>query len=156
MSNKKQIASRLRLPAALAIGVVIGSSMPSASAWLTQTMGGDSAYKSPGSELRIEMLLDREILGGDEVEVGIITFPAGTNSGDHKHGATEIFYVLSGELQHVVNGTNHRLAPGDIGFVRPPDAVNHIVSEQAGETKAIVIWAPGGEGTRIVERWQAQ
>lgn len=109
-------------------------------------------YESPGGT-RIRLLLDSSNLGGEEIEIGEITLPSGTNSGSHPHGSTEIFYVLSGELDHVVNGEHHLLKPGMLGFVRPPDEVTHIVPGDE-PVKALVIWAPGGEAHRIVSRWQ--
>ena len=112
-----------------------------------------SVYESPSSGTRIRMLLEEANLGGKEVEIGEITFPPGVNSGEHLHGATEIFYMLSGELEHVVDGKSHLLKPGMLGFVRPPAKVNHIVSGKE-PTKALVIWAPGGEAHRIVDRWK--
>ena len=112
-----------------------------------------SVYESPTSGTRIRMLLEEANLGGKEVEIGEITFPAGVNSGEHLHGATEIFYVLSGELDHVVDGKSHLLKPGMLGFVRPPAKVNHVVPGKEG-AKALVIWAPGGEAHRIVDRWK--
>ncbi len=54
-------------------------------------------YQSPTSGSTIRMLLDEGNLGGKEIDIGEITFPAGVNSGEHLHGATEIFYVLSGQ-----------------------------------------------------------
>ena len=111
-------------------------------------------YKSP-SGTTIEMLLNESNLGGDEIEIGVITFQPGANSGAHPHGSTEIFYVLSGELEHVVNGKSHLLKPGMLGFVRPPDQVNHIVPGDE-PTRALVIWAPGGEAERIVRTWEKQ
>ena len=110
-------------------------------------------YESPTSGTKIRMLLEEANLGGKEVEIGEITFPAGVNSGEHLHGATEIFYVLSGELEHVVDGKSHLLKPGMLGFVRPPAKVNHVVSGKE-PAKALVIWAPGGEAHRIVDRWK--
>jgi quercetin dioxygenase-like cupin family protein len=110
-------------------------------------------YESPTSGTRIKMLLDEANLGGKEIEIGEITFPPGANSGEHLHGATEIFYVLSGELEHVVDGKKNVLRPGMLGFVRPPAKVNHVVPGKEA-TKALVIWAPGGEGRRIVEKWK--
>jgi len=92
-------------------------------------------------------------LGGAEVELGELTFPAGADSWDHAHGSTEIFYVLSGELEHVVNGRSTLLKPGAVGFVRPPDKVRHKTGSAGA--KALVIWAPGGEAARVTSRWQA-
>jgi quercetin dioxygenase-like cupin family protein len=112
----------------------------------------EQRYKSAsGTELR--MLVGAAELGGSEVELGELTFPAGADSGDHAHGSTEIFYVLSGELEHVVNGRSTVLKPGTVGFVRPPDQVRHKTGKAGA--KALVIWAPGGEAARITSRWQA-
>ena len=49
---------------------------------------------------------------------------------------TEIFYVLEGELEHVVNGESHTLMPGMLGYVKPPDRVNHIVAPDGSPTGA--------------------
>ncbi len=113
-----------------------------------------ASYVSPGGTT-LRILLDKAALGGSEVEVGEITFQAGADSGDHVHGATEIFYVLSGELEHVVNGKTLTLGPGMIGHVRPPDTVRHRVPGRTA-VKALVIWAPGGEAERITSRWRRQ
>ncbi len=59
-----------------------------------QSMEKGDSYISPGSGTRIRMLLDEATLG-------------------HVHGATEIFYVLSGELEHVVNGKSYILKEGE-------------------------------------------
>jgi quercetin dioxygenase-like cupin family protein len=128
-------------------GLTVGAFLPSQDMSLS-----GHVYESPGGT-RIRMLLEEVNLGGSEVEIGEITFPPGVNSGEHLHGATEIFYVLSGELEHVVDGKSHVLKPGMLGFVRPPAKVNHIVSGKE-PTRALVIWAPGGEAHRIVDRWK--
>jgi quercetin dioxygenase-like cupin family protein len=134
---------------AFGLGIALGARIS------TSTQGMElsgETYQSPGGTT-IRLLLDEHNLGGSEVDVGEITFPAGSNSGSHPHGATEIFYVLSGELDHVVNGKSHLLKPGMLGFVRPPDQVNHVVPGNE-PVKALVIWAPGGEAHRIVDRWK--
>lgn len=120
--------------------------------WLAHA-AQETRHKSPtGVELRL--LLGPADLKGSEVELGEITFPAGADSGDHVHGSTEVFYVLAGELEHVVNGRSMLLKPGMVGFVKPPDTVRHKTGP-GGPVKALVIWAPGGEAARIVSRWQA-
>jgi quercetin dioxygenase-like cupin family protein len=78
-------------------------------------------------------------------------FPPNTDSGDHKHGAIEIFYVVSGELEHVVNGQSQRLEPGMSGFVKPPDTVRHKTGPAGA--KVVVVWVPGVEASRIAARW---
>ena len=108
-----------------------------------------------GSGTVIKMLLDASNLGTSEIEVGEITFPAVTSpTTGHRHGATEIFYVIEGVLGHVVNGTEHRLEPGMVGVVKPTDEVMHRVL--VAPVRAVVIWVPGGEGNRVqpAENWR--
>jgi mannose-6-phosphate isomerase-like protein (cupin superfamily) len=115
---------------------------------------GTRIFEAP-SGLSIRMLVEASNLGSGEVEVGEITIPAGSGAArqGHRHGAIEIFYILSGELDHIVNGESHLLKPGDVGMVRPGDSVVHRVpgSEPA---RALVIWAPGGEAERIAPGMQ--
>ena len=108
-----------------------------------------TTYRSPtGTTLRL--VLDSTNVG-KEISVGEITFPPNTDSGDHQHGAIEIFYVLSGELEHVVNGTSQILKPGMVGFVKPPDKIRHKTGPAGA--KAVVMWVPGVEGSKIASRW---
>ena len=88
------------------------------------------------------------------VDIGILTFPEGTNTGDHQHPQTEIFFVLDGQLEHVVNGESTILDPGELGSVSPPDFVNHVTADGIGATRALVIWAPAGNAGSIASRWQ--
>ena len=108
-----------------------------------------TTYRSPGGTV-LKLILDDANVGG-EVSLGEITFPPNIDSGEHAHGAIEIFYVLSGELEHVVNGTSQILKPGMAGFVKPPDRIRHKTG--AAGAKAVVIWVPGEEAKRIVSRW---
>ena len=100
--------------------------------------------------LTIKVLVEAANLGGSEVEVGEITFLGGPRAPGqgHLHESIEIFYVLSGTMNHVVNGESHILEPGMVGIVRPGDRVAHGVSSTE-PVKALVIWAPGGEVDRI-------
>jgi quercetin dioxygenase-like cupin family protein len=109
-------------------------------------------YRSPtGATLRL-MLSDANV--GAEVSVGELTFPPNADSGDHVHGAIEILYVLSGELEHVVNGKSEILAPGMIGYVKPPDRIRHKTG--AAGAKVLVAWVPGEEARKIIARWQKE
>jgi quercetin dioxygenase-like cupin family protein len=98
------------------------------------------------------MLMNSDMFRGTELEIGEITFVPNTDSGDHVHGATETFYVLEGELEHIVNGQSVKLTAGMIGTVRPPDKVRHKTGPAGA--KALVIWAPAGEAARIASRWK--
>jgi len=108
-----------------------------------------TTYRSPsGTTLRL--VLDSTNVG-KEISVGEISFPPNTDSGDHQHGAIEIFYVLSGELEHVVNGKSEILKPGMVGYVKPPDKIRHKTGPAGA--KAVVMWVPGVEGNKIAARW---
>jgi quercetin dioxygenase-like cupin family protein len=128
------------------VAVLLSISAATAAAQSGKT--GD-AYRSPGGAT-LRLLLDDSNVG-PEVSVGELTFPPNTDSGDHIHGAIEMFYVLSGELEHVVNGTSYVLKPGMTGYVRPPDKIRHKTG--ATGAKVIVVWVPGDEAKKIAARW---
>jgi len=147
--------SRRRAGLALALTATLGLAAGFAAGRSTAAVqAADLGRFVSASGTELELLLSESNLGGGEVQIGVITWPPGANSGNHPHGATEVFYVLEGELEHVVDGVSEILGPGDLGFVRPPSEVNHITSPDAGPVRALVIWAPGGEGTRIVGNWE--
>ena len=106
-------------------------------------------YRSPGGST-LRLFLDESNVG-PEVSIGELTFPPNADSGDHAHGAIEMFYVLSGELEHVVNGKSYILGPGMTGYVRPPDKIRHKTG--AAGAKVIVVWVPGDEAKKIAARW---
>ena len=103
----------------------------------------------PGG-VKIKMLVEHSTLGGDEVEIGEITFPAGyKKSPRHRHGQVEIFYVRSGRLGHEVNGVKKVIESGMVGIVRPGDRVVHSV-ESDEPVHALVIWTPRGEAEALI------
>ncbi|HJO18192.1 MAG: cupin domain-containing protein [Arenicellales bacterium] len=138
---------RQRTYAVVACLVCFGAGM------FAQTATDIVSYQSGPNGTRLDVLFDGPAMGA-EVDVGRMTFPPGTNSGDHSHGVTEIFYILEGTLEHVVNGESNILTEGMLGYVKPPDVVSHIVDTDGPPTKALVIWVPGGEAARIGTRWQ--
>jgi quercetin dioxygenase-like cupin family protein len=107
-------------------------------------------YRAPGGTT-LRLMLDEANLGA-EASLGELTFPPNSDSGEHTHGAIEIFYVVKGELEHVVNGSSQLLKPGMAGFVKPPDRVRHKTGP-AGAT-AVVVWVPGAEGRSLASRWK--
>jgi quercetin dioxygenase-like cupin family protein len=111
-----------------------------------------TTYRSPGGTT-LRLMLDETNLGA-EASVGEMIFPPNTDSGDHQHGAIEIFYVVSGQLEHVVNGRSEILKPGMAGFVRPPDKVRHKTGPAGA--KVVVMWVPGDEGRKLASRWQRE
>ena len=124
----------------------------------------DTTYKRSSAGTRvlendagtvIRILVERSVLGDSGVEIAEATLPVGAGAGvaSHRHGVTEMIYVVSGELDHVVNGTAHRLTPGMVGIVKPSDTVIHRVVGQT-PVKVLLIWAPGGEVERLAQRFR--
>ena len=111
-----------------------------------------TTYRAPGGTT-LRLMLDESNVGGD-VTLGEMVFPPNSDSGDHKHGAIEMFYVVSGELDHVVNGKSQLLKPGMSGFVKPPDSVRHKTGPAGA--KVVVVWVPGDEGKKIAARWKVE
>src|SRR5262245_46740933 len=111
-----------------------------------------TTYRAP-SGVTLRLMLDETNLG-TEASVGEMIFPANLDSGEHTHGAIEMFYVVSGELEHVVNGKSQFLKPGMAGYVKPPDRVRHKTG--AAGAKVVVIWVPGDEGRRVASRWKQE
>lgn len=133
----------------LAALALIAATTSSANA---QAQKQGTLYRAPsGATLRL--LLDDSNVG-PEVTVGEMTFPPNLDSGDHQHGAIEMFYVLSGALEHVVNGKSQILTPGMTGYVRPPDKIRHKTGAEGA--KVVVIWVPGDEGKKIAARWKKE
>ena len=109
-------------------------------------------YRSPGGAA-LRLFLDSTNVG-PQVSVGELTFPPNADSGEHTHGAIEMFYVLSGELEHLVNGKSYILGPGMTGYVRPPDKIRHKTG--AAGAKVIVVWVPGVEAGKIAGGWKKE
>ena len=130
----------------IALGLVV-SFAAGAAAQSDKPQG--TVYRSPGGSTLRLILDDTNV--GTEISVGELTFPPNTDSGDHAHGAIEILYVLSGELEHVVNGKSVILKPGMAGYVKPPDKIRHKTGPAGA--KVLVMWVPGAEANRIVSRW---
>lgn len=135
-------------------GVLLGgfvaptAARPQAAGGYEQATEGTRYLVGRNGGLTIKVLVEPSNLGSSEVEMAEITFPAGSRGGSHRHGAIEMFYVLSGTLEHVVNGESHLLAPGQVGIVKPGDSVEHRVPGDE-PVRAVVVWAPGGEVERI-------
>ena len=128
---------------ALLLALCIGGSA------LAQADKQGTTYRSPGGSTLWLILTESNV--GPEISLGELTFPPNADSGEHAHGAIEIFYVLSGELEHVVNGKCQILTAGMVGYVKPPDKIRHKTGS-AGAT-VVVMWVPGAEAGKVVSRW---
>lgn len=153
-----------RIPTCFVLGATLALSLPGAviahgTEDHAHAVHGDLGYAAKSSGTRtltlgpvsIRMLAEAANLGRGDVEVGELILPLESGeSPPHQHGSLEMFYVVEGVLGHEVNGTPHRLEPGDLGIVRPGDTVKHAVLSDV-PVKAVVIWVPGGEADSLVQ-----
>jgi quercetin dioxygenase-like cupin family protein len=133
--------------------IMLGACLAAGTGVVVKAFQTPRTFVSPNGGSELKVLLDKENFGGTELDIGELLLPAGLDSGEHAHQSVEIFYVLSGELEHVVNGKSELLKPGMAGFVRPPDKVRHRVPGTT-PVKTLVIWTPGGEAARVAGRWK--
>jgi len=139
-----------RLSALFALSLLVAIAPDRAHAQAPARSGKQlGTWRSAGGTT-LKLFLDSTNVGR-EVSLGEIVFPPNADSGNHQHGATEIFYVISGELEHVVNGKSQLLTAGMVGYVSPPDTIRHKTGPAGA--KAVVVWVPGAEAGKIVSRW---
>lgn len=105
--------------------------------------------------VRIDVLVDASNLASNAVEMAEITFfedssvAAPEEGGAHTHDSTEIFYVLEGELIHIVGEQKFVVREGEVGIVGSGDVVRHGLETDA-PVRALVLWVPGGEIDRLI------
>ncbi len=105
-------------------------------------------WETDTGPLWLKVLVEESNLGSSGAEVAEIFFPPDYQGEPHLH-ELEIFYVLEGQLGHIVNGVPHLLKPGMIGIVRAPDLVIHRSESKEG-VRALVFW-PLGKEVRALE-----
>lgn len=82
-------------------------------------------------------LIDREALvgpaqGTSRIFMWCVTSPAGRLIGLHRHGAEEIFRILSGKVRYQVDNETREVSPGEI-IVIPAGAVHAYVTVEDAE-----------------------
>ena len=108
------------------------------------------------SDVFLKTLVEESNYGNGDVEVAELHLPKVPKSGyvvqglEHVHKSTEIFYVISGRMGHIIRGKKHIIEPGQVGIVHGGDKIIHTV-EGDEPVKAIVIWVAGGEADNLVE-----
>jgi quercetin dioxygenase-like cupin family protein len=112
-----------------------------------------TTYIDPESKSEIRVVIDPQLGGTSEVTVAELLIPAGVDVPDHVHQSTEIFYILSGELEQTSDGKVQKLTAGMSCLVPANTTTHHKVTSKE-PVRALVVWAPGGEEKRIVEGWQ--
>lgn len=143
----------MRLFVALLCFVSVSADGQDSTSYRRASSGTRVLENDAGTSIRI--LVERSVLGDSSIEIAEATLPVGAGAGPatHRHGVTEIIYVISGELDHVVNGEAHRLTAGMVGIVKPADTVIHRVVGQS-PVKLLLVWGPGGEVERLAQRFR--
>jgi quercetin dioxygenase-like cupin family protein len=112
-----------------------------------------TTYIEPASKSELRVVIDQHLGVTKDVTVADLVIPPGVDVPDHIHQSTEIFYILSGELEQTSEGKVQKLTAGMACLVPANTTTHHKVTSKE-PVHAVVIWAPGGEEQRIVERWQ--
>jgi mannose-6-phosphate isomerase-like protein (cupin superfamily) len=145
--------SRLFIVLTISLTATLGAQEPS----LYRRSSGGTRILENDAGTSIKILVEKSVLGDSAIEIAEATLPVGAGAGpaSHRHGVAEMIYVISGELDHVVNDTVYHLKPGMVGIVKPSDTVIHRV---VGSTpvKVLLIWAPGGEVERLTQRFRVR
>jgi quercetin dioxygenase-like cupin family protein len=114
-----------------------------------------TTYIDPESKSEIKVLIDQHLGGTNDLTLAHLVIPPGVDVPDHLHQSTEIFYILSGELEQTSEGKVQKLTAGMACLVPANTTTHHKVTSKE-PVQALVIWAPGGEEKRITERWQTR
>lgn len=114
-----------------------------------------TTYVDPASKSELRVLIDQHLGGTTAVTLADLVIPAGVDVPDHVHQSTEIFYILSGELEQTSEGKVQKLTAGMACLVPANTTTHHKVTSKE-PVHALVIWAPGGEEKRITERWETR
>jgi quercetin dioxygenase-like cupin family protein len=112
-----------------------------------------TTYIEPASKSELRVVIDQHLGGTKDVTVADLIIPPGVDVPDHIHQSTEIFYILSGELEQTSEGKVQKLTAGMACLVPANTTTHHKVTSKE-PVHALVIWAPGGEEQRVVEGWQ--
>lgn len=100
--------------------------------------------------ITVRVLAEARNLDEQGVEVAEIVFPAGLSGGDHLHDQLELFYIVSGRLEHTIDGVARVVEPGQLAIVRPGSRVRHSVPFD-DPVVAVVVWSPGGAVRDLIE-----
>ena len=82
------------------------------------------------------------LMKGPRMNFALVQFQAGQDFKAHYHNVMEEnFYILEGEVDIIVDGTTHRLHPGDLIHIEPGE-VHYVVNRSNNPVKMISTLAP--------------
>jgi len=100
----------------------------------------------------LHWLVSKKTNGARELTVGLTTIPAGGNNPLHRHpNCEEALYVLSGEIDHYIEGTPRmRMTAGDTILV-PRNAVHQAFNVGKDPAELLVSFSSPERETVLVE-----
>jgi mannose-6-phosphate isomerase-like protein (cupin superfamily) len=116
---------------------------------------GDAPTRSLKFDRGIMTRLVDQANGASNVDVHINTINIDSGPGEmHFHRYAEnVYIVLEGLMEVVVEGERHLVGPDQVGFI--PPGVVHTAGNAGthGVCKVIEIYAPAGEDFHVVDKW---
>jgi mannose-6-phosphate isomerase-like protein (cupin superfamily) len=120
-----------------------------------RTTVSDAPLRMLDRERGISHMLVNQTTGAANVDVHINELKVDSGAGErHFHAKAEnVYIVLEGCLEVVVEGERHLLYKDDVGFI--PAGIVHTAGNAGthGLCKMIEIYAPAGKDFNIVEGW---
>jgi quercetin dioxygenase-like cupin family protein len=105
----------------------------------------------PGGE--IHWLTSRKTNGARELTFGHTVIEVGQRNPLHRHpNCEEVLYVLSGEIEHYIEGTpKERMGPGDTILV-PRNLIHQAVNVGASSAQLLVAFSSAERETVIIDQ----
>ncbi len=136
------------LPQVIAAGLVVSPRVCGAIAtledrmhWFQETHYSDETLGQPGymdNYAAMEIIGERGFFKGEDFSMGLMIFGAGLTYPDHRHAASELYWLLTGPIEY-------RRAPGGFRIVGTADTIWNEPSEihalKTGEAPLLCVWS---------------
>jgi mannose-6-phosphate isomerase-like protein (cupin superfamily) len=86
----------------------------------------------------------KEVYYDEQVQIVMMSIPAGEEIGEETHEADQTTFIVSGEGQAVVDGSRTKVTENHL-VVIPKGAKHNIINKGDGELKLYTIYAPPAE-----------
>jgi mannose-6-phosphate isomerase-like protein (cupin superfamily) len=107
------------LPALVTAGTAISAFAAEDEALPSATFAFDKMSLEALDHAEVRRIMKGKLATGEHVEAHETTLPPnGYPHAPHHHAHSEMWLIREGTVELTINGTNHRLGPGGLGFVR--------------------------------------
>ena len=97
----------------------------------------------------------KEVYRDPQVQIVLMSIPAGEDIGMETHRADQTTFFVSGEGQAVVDGANTKVSPNHM-IVIPKGAEHNIINKGTGALKLFSVYAPPAEPAGVAHRTKAE